>query len=60
MTQDRESGIIFPTIGENFRRGYFMQNGDTISLRVIILTLHFWVIIIQMAVMVFALNLITM
>ena len=27
MTQDRESGIIFPTIGENFRRGYFMQNG---------------------------------
>ncbi len=27
MTQDRESGVIFPTIGENFRRGYFMQNG---------------------------------
>ena len=27
MTQERESGIIFPTIGENFRRGYFIQNG---------------------------------
>ena len=27
ITQNRESGIIFPTIGENFRRGYFMQNG---------------------------------
>lgn len=27
MSQNRESGIVFPTIGENFRRGYFMQNG---------------------------------
>ena len=27
MSQNRESGIIFPTIGENFSRGYFMQNG---------------------------------
>ena len=27
MTQNRESGFIFPTIGENYRRGYFMQNG---------------------------------
>lgn len=27
MTQTRESGFIFPTIGENYNRGYFMQNG---------------------------------
>ena len=27
MSQNRESGFIFPTIGENFSRGYFMQNG---------------------------------
>lgn len=27
MTQKRETGFIFPTIGENFNRGYFIQNG---------------------------------
>lgn len=27
MTQTRESGFIFPTIGENYNRGYFVQNG---------------------------------
>lgn len=27
MTQKRATGFLFPTIGENFNRGYFMQNG---------------------------------
>ncbi len=27
MTQNRATGFLFPTIGENFNRGYFMQNG---------------------------------
>ncbi len=27
MTQNRATGFFFPTIGENFNRGYFMQNG---------------------------------
>ena len=27
MSKKRETGFIFPTIGENFNRGYFIQNG---------------------------------
>ena len=27
LTEDRNSGFIFPTIGQNNRRGYFFQNG---------------------------------
>ena len=27
MSKQRETGFIFPTIGENFNRGYFIQNG---------------------------------
>lgn len=27
MTQNRATGFLFPTIGENFNRGYFLQNG---------------------------------
>ena len=27
MTQNRAKGFLFPTIGENFNRGYFLQNG---------------------------------
>jgi lipopolysaccharide assembly outer membrane protein LptD (OstA) len=27
MTQNRSTGFLFPTIGENFTRGYFLQNG---------------------------------
>ena len=27
MTQKRATGFLFPTIGENFNRGYFLQNG---------------------------------
>ena len=27
MSKKRETGFIFPTIGENFNRGYFVQNG---------------------------------
>ena len=27
MTQNRSTGFLFPTIGENFNRGYFLQNG---------------------------------
>lgn len=27
MTQKRSTGFLFPTIGENFNRGYFLQNG---------------------------------
>ena len=27
MTENRATGFLFPTIGENFNRGYFLQNG---------------------------------
>lgn len=27
MSQKRATGFLFPTIGENFNRGYFLQNG---------------------------------
>lgn len=27
MTENRATGFLFPTIGENFDRGYFLQNG---------------------------------